>query len=104
MPLLAGILAVLSLLAMPLFNTIIRVQESEADAFGLDAAREPDAWASVVMKMSSYRKIAPGPLEEMLFFDHPSAATRVSMAMQWKKGHVPGAQEVSSPPLPETKP
>jgi STE24 endopeptidase len=104
LPVLAGVLGVLSLLASPIFNTLIRVQESQADAFGLNAAREPDAWASAAMKLSPYRKIAPGPLEEMLFFDHPSGATRVRMAMQWKKDHVPGAQEVVPPPMPVAKP
>jgi STE24 endopeptidase len=40
-------------------------------------------------------------LEEALFFDHPSGATRVRMAMQWKKDHVPRATEIIPPPLPE---
>ena len=109
LPVLAGVLSVLSLLATPVINTIVRLQESEADAFGLDVAREPDGFAGTAMKLSSYRKIAPGPLEEMLFFDHPSGATRVRMAMQWKKDHVPGATEgvfipPPSAPLPVTKP
>jgi STE24 endopeptidase len=95
---------VLLLLATPAINSITRVQESEADAFGLDVAREPDGFAGAAMKLASYRKIAPGPFEEMLFFDHPSGRTRVRMAMQWKKDHVPGASEVSPPPLPEPKP
>lgn len=103
LPVLAGVLSVLSLLATPLTNTLIRVQESEADAFGLDAAREPDGFAGAAMKLASYRKIAPGPLEEMLLFDHPSGVTRVRMAMQWKKDHVPGAQEFAPPPLPEPR-
>jgi len=53
------------------------------------------------MKLSSYRKIAPPSLEEALFYDHPSGRTRVRMAMQWKKDHVPGAVEVVPPPLPD---
>jgi STE24 endopeptidase len=101
LPLLAAVLSVLSLLATPLINTIIRVQESQADAFGLNASREPDGFAGAAMKLASYRKIAPGPLEEALFFDHPSGATRVRMAMQWKKDHVPRATEIIPPPLPE---
>lgn len=104
LPLLAGVLSVLSLLATPITNTLVRVQESEADAFGLDAAREPDGFAGAAMKLASYRKIAPGPLEEALLFDHPSGATRVRAAMQWKQDHVPGAQELVPPPLPEAKP
>ncbi len=103
LPVLAGVLSVLSLLATPVTNTLIRVDESEADAFGLDAAREPDGFAAAAMKLSAYRKIAPGALEEMLFFDHPSGKTRVHMAMQWKKDHVPNATEVVPPPLPPLK-
>lgn len=105
MPVIGMLIAVLGLLATPVTNTLIRVNESEADAFGLDVAREPDGFALTAMKLSEYRKIEPGPIEEMLFFDHPSGATRVRMAMQWKKDHVPSAQMVtprqwcrSSPP------
>jgi STE24 endopeptidase len=104
LPVLSGVMSVLVLLATPLINTIVRVEESEADAFGLDAAREPDGFAASAMQLSAYRKIAPGPLEEMLFFDHPSGKTRVRMAMQWKKDHVPGATQLVPPPLPDPKP
>jgi STE24 endopeptidase len=104
LPVLAAVLSVLSLLVTPLSNTLIRAQESEADAFGLDAAREPDGFAGAAMKLAAYRKIAPGAAEEALFFDHPSGKTRVRMAMQWKKDHVPGAAELVPPPLPEPQP
>lgn len=102
LPVLGLLVAFLGLIATPITNTIIRVQESQADAFGLDAAREPDGFAALAMRLSQYRKIEPGPIEEMLFFDHPSGATRVRMSMQWKKDHVPGAQMVAPPPLPAT--
>ena len=101
MPVLGILLAVFSMLATPLTNTLIRVDESQADAFGLDVAQEPDGFASVAMKLSEYRKIEPGRLEELLFFDHPSGATRVRMSMQWKKDHVPNAQMVVPPPMPQ---
>jgi STE24 endopeptidase len=87
-PLFAMIAAVAAMLATPLFNTIVRTQESEADAFGLDAAREPDGFALTAMKLSEYRKIEPSPLEEAIFFDHPSGRTRVHMAMEWKARHL----------------
>lgn len=70
--------------ATPALNTIVRTTESEADIFGLNAAREPDGFASVAMKLSEYRKISPGKLEEILLFDHPSGKTRVLMSMKWK--------------------
>ena len=101
MPVLGILFALFGLLATPLTNTLIRVDESQADAFGLDVAQEPDGFASVAMKLSEYRKIEPGTVEELLFFDHPSGATRVRMSMQWKQDHVPGAQMVLPPPMPQ---
>lgn len=35
------------------------------------------------MRLSTYRKLHPGPLEEVLFFDHPSGYDRVKGAMTW---------------------
>jgi STE24 endopeptidase len=87
-PIFAAIASVLFLLLTPVTNTLIRVNESEADAFGLDAAREPDGFALTAMKLSEYRKIEPSPLEEAIFFDHPSGLTRVRMAMEWKARHL----------------
>ena len=87
-PLLSLILTVYFFVATPAFNSLIRINESEADGFGLNIAKEPDGFAKVAMRLSEYRKIEPGPVEEMLFFDHPSGATRVRMAMQWKADHV----------------
>ncbi|MEJ6595765.1 M48 family metallopeptidase [Parasphingorhabdus sp.] len=87
-PLLSLILTVYFFAATPAINGMIRINESDADRFGLDSAREPDGFAKVAMRLSEYRKIEPGPVEEMLFFDHPSGATRVRMSMQWKAGHV----------------
>jgi STE24 endopeptidase len=83
--------AVLSLLGIPggiLFNSVIRHHESEADAFGLEAAREPDGFAMTAMQLSEYRKIEPAAWEEILFYDHPSGRTRVHMAMEWKAKHL----------------
>jgi hypothetical protein len=66
-------------------NTIIRVNEYEADIFGLNAARQPDGFANAALKLGEYRKLDPGPIEELIFFDHPSGRTRIFSAMRWKK-------------------
>lgn len=87
-PVFGIVLTLAILLLTPLFNTMTRVSESEADAFGLDAARQPDANAMVDMQLSEYRKLEPSALEEMLFYDHPSGRTRVRMAMEWKARHL----------------
>ena len=70
-----------------LFNSI-SPSRSEADSFGLEAAREPDGFAMTAMQLSEYRKIEPSAVEEFLFFDHPSGRTRVRMAMDWKARHL----------------
>ena len=87
-PLLWGLLVLLAVPAGLVFNSIVRIHESEADAFGLDAAKEPDGFAMTAMQLSEYRKIEPSPLEEILFYDHPSGRTRVKMAMEWKARHL----------------
>lgn len=87
-------LAVAQVGAQPLFNTVVRVHEAQADRFGLDAAREPDGFAKIAVRLSEYRKLEPGPVEEALLFDHPSGETRIRMAMEWKKRNVPGARMV----------
>lgn len=87
-PVLYALMAVLIVPFGILFNSVIRHHESEADAFGLEAAREPDGFAMTAMQLSEYRKIDPAPWEETIFYDHPSGRTRVTMAMEWKAKHL----------------
>ena len=83
LPLAVAILSVFFFLATPLVNSIVRQMEAEADAFGLNAAREPNGFAMAAMRLSTYRKIKPGALEEILFYDHPSGYQRVHASMLW---------------------
>lgn len=84
LPILYAALALFLFVTTPLRTTMFRVNEARADLFGLNAVREPDAQASVLLKLVDYRKLAPGPLEEALLFDHPSARSRILMAMRFK--------------------
>ncbi len=84
LPLVSLIVAAFFFAVTPITNNIIRTNEAEADAFGLNVAREPDGFAQVALRLSEYRKLEPGPLEEMIFFDHPSGRTRVYKSMVWK--------------------
>jgi STE24 endopeptidase len=85
LPLAVAIISVFLLLATPLTNSMTRQAEAEADAFGLNAAREPNGFAMTAMRLSTYRKIHPGALEETIFYDHPSGYTRVHGSMLWLK-------------------
>jgi len=101
LPLLALIFGTLLFLATPFLNTIVRVTEREADAFGINTSREPDGMARVALNLGAYRKLDPTPLEEFIFFDHPSRRARIRMAMDWKAANLPAGE--SSPvetPLP----
>lgn len=84
LPLLALLFSVLSFVLTPITNSYIRSNEYEADLFGLNASRQPDGFAEVALKLGEYRKLAPGPVEEWIFFDHPSGRTRIFTAMRWK--------------------
>jgi Zn-dependent protease with chaperone function len=84
LPLIALLFSVYLYLLTPVINSIIRTNEYEADVFGLNAARQPDGFAEAALLLSDYRKMSPGPIEELLFFDHPSGHTRIFTAMRWK--------------------
>ncbi|MCJ9430708.1 M48 family metallopeptidase [Kordiimonas marina] len=90
LPLMFALLSVYMMVMTPVTNSITRHEEAAADAYGLNAAREPDGFATITLKLAQYRKLAPGPIEEMIFYDHPSAKSRIRMAMDWKAAHIKG--------------
>jgi STE24 endopeptidase len=96
LPLLALILSTLLFLATPLLNTVVRVTEREADAFGMNTSREPDGMAKVALKLGAYRKLNPTPLEEFIFYDHPSGRARIRMAMDWKAANLSAGESPKS--------
>ena len=83
-PLVMMMLAAFFFVLTPVTNTFSRAAEKEADVFGLNVARQPDGMAQVSLQVSDYRKMSPGPLEEWLFYDHPSGRSRIYAAMRWK--------------------
>jgi STE24 endopeptidase len=88
LPLLVVICSTLLFFATPILNTVVRITEREADAFEINTSREPDGMAKVALKLGAYRKLDPTPLEEFIFFDHPSGRARIRMAMDWKAANL----------------
>jgi STE24 endopeptidase len=84
LPLLALLISVYFFVLTPVTNTITRTMEAEADLFGINTSRQPDGMAEAALKLGEYRKMSPGPVEEFIFFDHPSGRNRILMAMKWK--------------------
>jgi STE24 endopeptidase len=68
----------------PINNSYTRTQEYEADMYGLNTSRQPDGFAQAAIHLGEYRKMNPGPVEEWVFFDHPSGRNRIFAAMRWK--------------------
>jgi STE24 endopeptidase len=87
LPLILLLLTTYMFVLTPLTNTLTRTEEIEADAFGLNAAAEPDGFADAALILSEYRKMHPGKWEEIVFFDHPSGYNRILAAMTWKVEH-----------------
>jgi STE24 endopeptidase len=96
LPLLALILSILLFIATPFLNTVVRVTEREADAFGINTSREPDGMAKVALKLGAYRKLEPTPVEEFIFFDHPSGRARIRMAVDWKAANLPAGESLTA--------
>ena len=99
LPLAVIVFSLYFFLMTPVTNTITRTMEYEADMYGLNAAQQPDGEANVDLMLGEYRKLDPGPVEEFIFFDHPSGRTRITAAMRWKAGHPESAspEEVARP-------
>ena len=83
-PVIGIILAVLGLLATPVYSWIIRQGEVAADRYSLEHVNEPDGLARALVKTIEYRAATPSKLEEALFYDHPAVGNRVRKAMDWK--------------------
>lgn len=84
LPAAALIISIVGFVSTPIANTFTRTQEYEADIFGINASRQPDGEAEVDVLLGEYRKLDPSPLEEFVFYDHPSGRRRIHAAMQWK--------------------
>jgi STE24 endopeptidase len=83
-PLVVVVALIFGFVLTPVSNTFNRTVEYEADMFGLNAARQPDGFAQAAIHLGEYRKMNPGPVEEWIFFDHPSGRNRIYAAMRWK--------------------
>ena len=83
-PLVILLVSIVGFVTTPIFNTQTRTEEREADMYGLNASRQPDGFAQAAIHLGEYRKMSPGPIEEFIFYDHPSGYNRIHRAMQWK--------------------
>lgn len=86
-PVLLFMVTLFGLAATPLTNTFSRTIETQADAYSLRTENRPDALSTALVKTAEYRYPRPSPIEEVIFYDHPSVERRVMTAMEWKAAH-----------------
>jgi STE24 endopeptidase len=102
LPLFVAVFALYFLVMTPIFNTVTRTDETEADAFGINASRQPDGMSEVALQLGEYRKLHPNAVEEFVFFDHPSGYNRILMAMRWKAEHLDEFRNAAAAATPAT--
>lgn len=101
LPVIVALAALFFFVATPFTNWISRSTEIHADMYGLNAVRKPDAFSTIALKLSNYRKLDPGPWEEAIFYDHPSGRTRIWEAMRWKAEHLNDPDIKAGPVSPQ---
>jgi STE24 endopeptidase len=87
LPVLMFMVSLFGLLSLPIFNTFSRMLEAQADMYSLQTENRPDALSTALVKTAEYRYPRPNPIEEVIFYDHPSVERRVHTAMEWKAAH-----------------
>jgi STE24 endopeptidase len=91
LPVVLFMVSLFLLLATPVMSALSRISETESDRYSLQTVNLPDALATALVKTAEYRDPRPHPLQELLFYTHPSVERRVLAAMQWKaSGRVDG--------------
>lgn len=88
-------------LVNPALNGIVRMGEREADAYSLQTINLPDALSGALIKTAEYRYPLAGPVEEAIFYTHPSVEQRVRTAMEWKAANPPA--EASPAPVADSE-
>lgn len=96
LPVFLFVLSFLGVFAVPVANSLTRISESEADAYSLQLVNLPDALSGALVKTAEYRYPRPHPVQEALFYSHPSVERRVARAMEWKAKNPPGPPPAAS--------
>jgi len=87
LPLLALVLAAFTLVLSPLANAYNRHLEEAADRFSLNATANPEAFATMLTKLTDQNlsESEPSRWSELLFYDHPPYSKRLETANRYRK-------------------
>jgi STE24 endopeptidase len=87
LPLFSVIIGGVFFIFLPLYNTLSRWVEGEADQYALELANRPEAQAQVHVKLcdQNLRYAVPHPVIEFLLYDHPAGFRRVERALEFRE-------------------
>jgi STE24 endopeptidase len=89
-PLIVLVFTILSLLLLPWANLFSRRQERKADEFALKITKKPDAFISMIQKLThlNLAEYQPNKIIQFIFHSHPSPAERIDFAERLKNDFV----------------
>jgi STE24 endopeptidase len=86
LPLFVLAMGLFGLITMPLGNAFSRWRERKADAYALQATRNPQAFIGAMTRLANQNlgEVDPEPWEEFLLHTHPALGKRIKMAEAYK--------------------
>jgi STE24 endopeptidase len=92
LPFLAFVLAVTTLLSLPLVNAFSRRMEAAADRSAIELTRDPRTAIEVEVSLarSNLADLEPNAIVYWAFFTHPSTLERIQIALDWQAAHAEG--------------
>ena len=84
MPLIILVISVLSLILLPVVNSISRAMEFQADAYAYKMSSNPQAFLEGLEKLADLNLAdrTPNPIIEFIFYSHPSIEKRVKFGKE----------------------
>jgi STE24 endopeptidase len=93
-PLILGLVVVVTFLASPVQNTISRRIEARADLHSLELTGDPEGFISMQQRLAvtNITHLTPSPVLSFWFGSHPTTMGRIGMALEWEKQHSDGTR------------
>jgi STE24 endopeptidase len=92
LPFIVVLLAVSTLLTLPVVNAFSRRIEAAADRSAIEITRDPSTAIQVEVSLarSNLSDLEPNPIIDWVFFTHPSTLERIQIALDWQAAHAGG--------------
>jgi STE24 endopeptidase len=88
LPVVLAVIALISILTLPIENGISRLAERQADHFALTTSQKPAAMVELFERFAvqNLSLVQPPGWEKIIFYTHPPLAERIRLAEGWEAG------------------